>query len=480
MNAIEELFGRMVFLRIGWALLHFVWQGAVVAAGLAVALRLMRYRSPNARYLCACAAAVLLAALVPLTAWQMPLPGWSLPSAAASAAPLPAAVSAPLPAAPLAPAIPAAEVARAAPPAAPWTDRAVEALGPVLPYIVTAWIAGVALMSLWRTAGWVRVHRLKLSGSRGVGEDLSARLAGLARRLGVTRPVRLMRSALATTPTVIGWLRPVLLLPASAVTGLTAEKLEAVLAHELAHVRRHDYLVNLLQTVVETLLFYHPAVWWVSAQIRAERENCCDDVAAEACGGRYAYAEALVAIASLAPARPRLAIAATGGSLLARIRRLLGAPDDQTGRSTRWLGGAAAMATVLCLTLAVTLTHTPAEPAEDHAGVVSTRLPAPEKLELSVQDGKLRVEMDTGEGKPPAILELSADGVVCTAGTGRIQGEGFHFKKGNFQLDTDHGKLTLRMGGKVISVSVADGEVRLQEGDPAGQTRTTQTGRRMT
>jgi len=477
MNAIHELFSRMVFLRVGWALLHFLWQGAAVAALLAVALRLMRRRSPNARYLTACAAAAALAATVPLSAWLMPLPQWSLPAEGASAAPPPRVVSAPAPSVPLAAAIPPAEVAQVAPPAAAWTDRAVEALGPVLPYVVTAWMVGVALMSLWRAGGWVRVVRLKLSGRRDAGKDLSARLADLARRLGVTRPVRLMRSALATTPTVIGWLRPVLLLPASAVTGLTAEQLQAVLAHELAHVRRHDYLVNLLQTVVETLLFYHPAVWWVSARIRAERENCCDDVAAAACGGRYAYAEALVAIASLAPARPRLALAATGGSLLARVRRLLGVPDDRPGRSTRWLGGAAAMATVLCLTLGLTLTYTPAEPADGDANVVVTRLPAAEKLELSVQDGKLRVKMDYGKGKPPAILELSADGVVCTAGNDRIRCRGFRFKNGDFQIVAGDNKVAFQVGSEKASAVVADGKVQLRVPDPVTGTDTTRSGR---
>ena len=94
-------------------------------------------------------------------------------------------------------------------------------------------------------------------------------------------------------PTVIGWLKPVVLLPASALAGLTPRQLEAILAHELAHIRRHDYLVNLLQTLVETLLFYHPAVWWLSRRIRVERENCCDDLAVSLCGDPVAYAAAL-------------------------------------------------------------------------------------------------------------------------------------------------------------------------------------------
>ena len=130
-------------------------------------------------------------------------------------------------------------------------------------------------------------------------------------------------SAVAQTPAVIGWIRPVVLLPASALSGLEPGQIEALLAHELAHIRRHDYLVNLLQTAVETLLFYHPAVWWVGRQMRAERENCCDDLAVAVCGDALVYARALTELEQIRIAAPRLAMAANDGSLLNRVRRLL-------------------------------------------------------------------------------------------------------------------------------------------------------------
>ena len=127
-------------------------------------------------------------------------------------------------------------------------------------------------------------------------------------------------------------MKPVVLLPASALAGLTPQQLEAILAHELAHIRRHDYLVNLLQTLVETLLFYHPAVWWLSRRIRIERENCCDDLAVSLCGDPCTYARALADLEALRGPARSLAMAANGGSLLQRVRRLLGAP---TSRRTR-------------------------------------------------------------------------------------------------------------------------------------------------
>jgi beta-lactamase regulating signal transducer with metallopeptidase domain len=132
----------------------------------------------------------------------------------------------------------------------------------------------------------------------------------------------LLVSSLVEVPVVVGWFRPVVLMPVGALTGLAPEHIEALLAHELAHIRRHDYLVNVLQSVVEAVLFYHPAIWWVSNQIRKERELCCDDLAVAASGDALTYVRALADLESCRPTHVRAAIAANGGSLLHRIRRL--------------------------------------------------------------------------------------------------------------------------------------------------------------
>src|SRR5262249_31480014 len=144
----------------------------------------------------------------------------------------------------------------------------------------------------------------------------------LARRLslalGVRQAVRLLESTAIEVPAVLGLLRPVILLPASAVTGLTPAQLEMILAHELAHIRRHDFLVTLFQSAVETLLFYHPAVWWISRQVRIERENCCDDLAVAVCGTPLQYARALARLEELRAEALPLAVSANGGSLMER------------------------------------------------------------------------------------------------------------------------------------------------------------------
>jgi hypothetical protein len=204
--------------------------------------------------------------------------------------------------------------------------------------------------------------------------------------------VTLLKSALVEVPTVLGWLQPVILLPAAALTGLNPDQLKAILAHELAHIRRWDYLANIAQTVVEILGFYHPAVWWVSSRIRIERENCCDDLAVQVCGNSLQYAKALTSMEEIRHNRTDLAMAASGGSLMARIARLLGRPtvDD---RRFAWLPGLIALLLVVGVVIPAALVlgapHTPL--ATPHVDLETTEGHAPNAdattvIERSPQD----------------------------------------------------------------------------------------------
>ena len=177
----------------------------------------------------------------------------------------------------------------------------------------------------------------------------TGRLVELGQRLGMDRPVKLLQSAFVEVPTVIGWLRPVILLPVGCLLGLSTAQLEAILAHELAHIRRHDYLVNLFQNVVETRLFYHTAVWWVSRRIREERENCCDDLAVEICGDRLTYARALATLEEMRHTPGQLALAAAGAPLLQRIRRLVGKSSTGATRPGWPLAGIVALLIIIAL-----------------------------------------------------------------------------------------------------------------------------------
>lgn len=391
MNALSKVFAEPCAVRLGLALLHFLWQGAAVAALLAVLLRLLRGRSANVRYLVATAGLLVMAAL--------PVATFLIGDAPAAPAPIetsalvvevsfpPATPPTPGATSPVTPPPvmteakdPPSEAVKSA--QAPKTvrerwDEASAFVYPYLPQVVAAWAVGVFLLVLWRLAGWTQLRRLTRRNATPVSETLQARLAELAHRLRVSRPVRLLESGIAAVPTVIGWLRPVVLLPTSALTGLSTEQIEAILAHELAHVRRHDYLVNLGQIVIETLLFYHPAVWWVSKRIRAEREHCCDDLAVSVCKSRATYARALATMEELRSA-PRTAVAATGGNLLMRIRRIAGIPvHDDAPRGT-WL--AAGVVLTALMTSAFIMCQSAAEaPMEPRVAELVAKLSIPDE-----------------------------------------------------------------------------------------------------
>jgi beta-lactamase regulating signal transducer with metallopeptidase domain/protocatechuate 3,4-dioxygenase beta subunit len=216
-----------------------------------------------------------------------------------------------------------------------------------LPEIVLVWLIGVLVAALRPLLSWYTVRRLKTVGVSPVEDAVRAALERAAEKLGFTRSVEVLQSALVKAPVVVGYFRPVILLPLSVLTGLPEPQLALILAHELAHIRRHDYLVNLMQTLVETLFFYHPGVWWLSREIRKERENCCDDVAMSMVGNRADYGEALLAVARLHAASTPLSLAAQGGSLVSRMRRIAGCEP-----APRLAGGGSILG-VLLVSLAV-------------------------------------------------------------------------------------------------------------------------------
>jgi TonB family protein len=310
MTTLIAICGQPLVHALGWTLLHLCWQGTLVALVLWCVLEVLDGRSSRVRYAAACLALGLMVAL-PLATFAHLASG---EYRARDAFDGPAVAIDPG----MVLQVGAGEMS------APWPERISMALDHALPWIILAWFAGVILFVVRLNVGLLVARRMTLVATTAVPDELRQAFDALRRRLGVERAVRLMHSALVQAPTVIGWLRPVVLIPASCLTGLSAMQIEAILAHELAHIRRHDYLVSVLQSVIETLLFYHPAVWWVSRQVRRERECCCDELAVAVGGDRLAYARALSVLEERRAAMPELALGANGGVLAMRIRRLLG------------------------------------------------------------------------------------------------------------------------------------------------------------
>jgi TonB family protein len=284
---------------LGVALLHFLWQGIVLALLYAVLRPLCT--SVAARY--RLGMATLLAMLI-VPVWTV-LRVWPASTEADTLF-----VSG------------AQSLAALAGQALPRTG-----MQDFLPWLVAAWLCGVLVLSARSVWQWRKLQRL-LRGAQAVGEQWEARLAMWRERFGLRRPVRLLCSTRAITPMLIGWIKPAILLPASLLSGFPPQQVELILAHELAHVRRWDYLANLAQVVIETVLFYHPAVHWVSRQVRHAREECCDDLVLQAStsGSALTYARALAGLEELrldlGTVTP--ALGADGGVLIDRIRRIVG------------------------------------------------------------------------------------------------------------------------------------------------------------
>jgi GWxTD domain-containing protein len=288
---------------VGWTLFHSLWQGALAALVLLAVLLLAR--SPRVRYAWACVA--MCAMLV----------GFALTLVLLSSERSAAATT-------IAHTLPGAPVLSEPSSPGPAASFRIE---DVVPWLAPFWIAGVVLFHLRGLAGWISAQRVRDRGVCRAPDPWPQRLQDLGARLRVFRPVVLLETALADVPVVIGYLRPAILVPIGMLSGMPCAQAEAILLHELAHIRRHDYLVNLLQTVVQGFLFYHPAIWWISGVMRSERENCCDDLVVAASGDAREYAAALASLEQTRWTANQAALAATGGNLVKRVRRLLQQPD---------------------------------------------------------------------------------------------------------------------------------------------------------
>jgi multidrug resistance efflux pump/beta-lactamase regulating signal transducer with metallopeptidase domain len=323
-----------VWIGSGWVMLHFLWLGGLVAL-VAAGLRALLPARARLQYAVALGFFMLLAlspALIALRLVAAHAPGTLVQPAGANqdvamaAAPLPALDTG----------------------ARPHPDGLLDRLVRFLPWV---WLAGAPCMLVVLASGLIGSERLRRQSVVVHQDDVIQRCRRLAAVLGLRGDVPIALCPRLAGPILVGILRPLILLPPLALAGWSAEHLEMVLLHELAHVRRWDNLVNLLQRLVEALLFFHPAVWWLSAWVRLEREMCCDQAVIAHTGCPRAYAEVLAVLAL--PAAPRGAVAMAAHPLVMRIRRLLNVEDRSMGISTRFVGPGLALTAVLLVILVV-------------------------------------------------------------------------------------------------------------------------------
>ncbi len=284
-----------LFATAGMTVIHFLWQGAVIALATAIALEMTG--SARKRYAITIAAmsAMLATPAITFFALLRNLPGSADASAGSSIL---------------------------------TESTGVYSLSqfaePLLPWIALFWLAGAATLQVRLLVQWVVVQRIRRTAQRDAPESWRSMVDEICSRMKIGPVVRIAESHLVTVPSVAGSLKPIILMPAGVMKALTPAMLRGVIAHELAHIRRHDYAANLVQNILESLLFFHPAVWWLSHRIRVEREFCCDDLALATCCGRVEYARALHELEQFRFHNRQFVPAFTGGSLMDRIARIAG------------------------------------------------------------------------------------------------------------------------------------------------------------
>ena len=290
---------------IAITLLHFLWQGLVVAAILKILLTVIPKTHANLRYGLACFAMVSNAILVLVTYsivyQQTVVEPFAIDQNQTNISSINSSLATGF-----------------------WSNQVVD----YLPYLTIAWLITVMVLASKLLIELVSVNRLPYRQSIAPPQAIEQKFEQLCQLVGVSAKTKLLVSLQSHVPMAIGWLKPVVLIPATMISGLTGQQLQMLLLHELAHIKRHDYLVNIVQSVVEVFLFFHPAISWIGKQIRNEREYCSDDIAVHHCGSAIGYAHALTDTASLCLHKhkatvPNLAIAASGGDLTSRVLRLV-------------------------------------------------------------------------------------------------------------------------------------------------------------
>ncbi|MHC4178573.1 MAG: M56 family metallopeptidase, partial [Planctomycetota bacterium] len=498
-----DMLNEPVWQRLAWTLLHFVWQGLVVAAGVTLLRLLVPWRRPQARYALYLTGLLLMAAcpLVTFALVQAPMPAED-PGPPGQATDVPELVvvrpgegeptasvalpnEAPLPDETTS--IRQAKAAREegeqtasdnAPPApglegVSWVARIDESVRLVQPYGLVVWMVGVFLLGVRLLLSFGGIRWL-IRNRYPISAELASRAVELGNRFGLRRVPAVFVCERIREAIVVGVLRPMILLPGCWTMEMTPAVLEAVIAHELAHIRRWDTWVNLLQRLAETLLFYHPAVWWLSHRLSLEREMCTDELAVEATGQRMTYATTLELLGrkrlNLARAQLGVAIGGSRMALLDRVRNVL-RMSPSSERAQWWPVGVL----VLLVPMAMVLAGTAGLPA----GAESSENEGEPGSAMSGEPDMRTVGDSAEDPAAPAINECTLAGQVLDDRGAPVVGacvvvydqkSGIPLMQEDYELFTQH--LQRRGGKSNLAHAITDdkGGFRLKR-VPAGQYR---------
>ena len=425
MNNVIQSFAELAP-RIGQTVLHSIWEGGLIALLLWAVLQLLDRSTAQLRYLACCAAMLLLVAGFCFTfvelgpgeqEFNLKLPVQMVHTGPSVHLQMPHTRVSTYQALSLA-------IVRQ-----PWSRL-----------VAWGWLIGAIASSLWRVGGWLWLGRL--ASGRQVNDFKP--FNQLKDRLGIASAVRLFECARLNVPAVMGVFSPVVLVPIGFLNELSLAQVEAILAHELAHVRRHDYLVNLVQCAIESMMFYNPGLWWISAQIRLEREYCCDDVAALICQPRT-FAGALLALEERLAPPSLLMLGATGGSLMERVQRLLSESNPPQRRRIRSI----AAAVILLAIVTVLLTYI----AHSRSQIKSSPRPA---LQSLIPDTATATGILPEDQRPGVLSDIIAPGDLLRISIGDLTGQNSETEK-ECRVSDPAGTVSLPY---LKDVKVSGGEIR--------------------
>ncbi|HKK78661.1 MAG TPA: M56 family metallopeptidase [Phaeodactylibacter sp.] len=408
MYLFQTFFSDAFIRALGWTVLHSLWQAMFIALVLAGSMLLLQRRSALLRYrLSAFSLLAVLGSSVLTFAWLYETPVRATTGRSVvidhTVAPV------------LAKDYPSSTLLQ-------WLHHWSAYFEAHLPLIVTLWLLGLSFFLLRILGGLAYVEYLKVRAVTTMTVHWQQRLAELQQQLGMRQSVTLLESGLAQVPMVLGWLKPAILIPVGTLNVLTPQQVEAVIAHELAHIYRRDYLFNILQSLIEALYYFNPAVWWISAYIRMERENCCDDMAVALCGNSLDYAKALMQIEEAGQQHARLAMAMarkSKGQLLLRVKRILNQPQNKVMMIEKFTATAMLLAVVLFFSVSAAPPNQAGNNPEVHFTLPTLTQPQMSLLPLdSLPKGHIQIRTDHGgkavdaELKDGSIVRLEIDGTA--------------------------------------------------------------------
>jgi len=290
------------------------------------------------------------------------------------------------------------------------------------PWMTSIWLFGVMVLSARLAGGLILVGRMRTGDVSPLPVALENRLMMLAEKSGINRILQVLQSGKVKVPTVIGVFRPVILIPAGIISLIPLEELESIIAHEIAHIRRFDFLINILQSLLEALFFYHPVVWILSAGVRQEREKCCDDFAVDVCGKLSIYAKALVELSEIQAGQNLPSVALTGNKnrIIHRVERLINPKKMKTNASEKIIAGILILGSAIILTLSTSAKMSPRENFQGASAEFNQQAfdknqdeSVSEESELSLNTAPPAVPLLPASMAEPALPELPAYPDTC-------------------------------------------------------------------